>query len=193
MKSDNYYHNKIQVNIKKEIKWKYKHLKPHLNQKVLDIGCGDGKILRMSERWHGIDNDERSASLNSDRNFKRGSIMSIPYDDNEFDGAVISHVLEHVPREKTEEAIAEVTRILKKGAFILIYSPFPLCTHYYNALDHINPINLVSTYELLERKGYEVIDKGYSLFRFFPYKIQEWLIYLFPYLASEFYVKAVKK
>jgi len=193
MKSLNYYHKCEKVNIKKDVKWKYQQLKNHLNQEVLDIGCGDGKFLSLSKKWQGIDNDPQSKYLNKDRNFKIGSILEIPYEDNSFDGVIISHVLEHIERDKTYKAIEEVSRILKAKGFVMIYSPNPVSTYWYDAVDHINPVNLNCLKEIFDYYGFKSLDMGYSLFRYFPYMIQRLLFLFFPYLPSEFYIKFVKR
>jgi len=75
--------------------------------RVLDIGCGDGALLaELAERrtdWRlaGIELAERAARLAAARcpkaEIRAYDGETLPYGEREFDLAILSHVLEHVP------------------------------------------------------------------------------------------------
>ncbi len=109
------------------------HLLPHLEsgQRVLDFGCGPGKIsvglARAVEpgELHGIAVEESQIELASaaakagghdNATFHIGDATALPFDDGYFDIAHCHAVLMHVP--DTQAALAEVMRVLKPGGII---------------------------------------------------------------------------
>jgi SAM-dependent methyltransferase len=54
-------------------------------------------------------------------------ISSVPVDDNSFDGAILSEVIEHLPEPK--RALEEAFRILKPGGYAMICAPFNFHIH----------------------------------------------------------------
>jgi SAM-dependent methyltransferase len=98
---------------------------------VLDIGCGNGvpitrALLSCGHRLVGLDSS--SAMLASFRHncpqaiAVRGIIQSCPFADCTFDAAVAWGVMFHLNPEDAVTAIANVSRIVKRGAPFLFTS-----------------------------------------------------------------------
>jgi len=89
---------------------------------VADIGCGEQPLRDLIEskggKYVGID-----ISQNSKNNVDViAAITNIPQADNMFDCILCSEVLEHV--QDTHSAFMEMTRLLHKGGYLIITTPF---------------------------------------------------------------------
>lgn len=103
--------------------------------KLLDIGCADGKkVLNFLDKngFKGItyvgldsvywDEDKNLKPISSDkRTFVYGDACNLPFNNNEFDLVVLSHVFEHI--QDSEKLCFEVNRVVKKGGKILVIVP----------------------------------------------------------------------
>ena len=85
---------------------------------IADIGCGDTpNPLAQQNKVLRYDGDEAcKPDMICD-------IRSIPEEDNVFDMALASHVLEHLPMRDTEAAVREWLRIVKPGGKLVIRVP----------------------------------------------------------------------
>jgi len=109
------------------------------NKEILDMGCGDGryvlKFLDYSPRVRGVDFSEAAVQeyqRDADRPelISQGDIQELPFEDNRFDVVLLNEVLEHVPNDNL--AVAEAWRVLKPGAWLVVFSPnrlYPFETH----------------------------------------------------------------
>lgn len=100
--------------------------------KVLDIGCGEGffkifidKVNHKNLSWYGIECWEERRKFCEhigysveDTDLEQGKL---PYQDNQFDVVLASHVIEHLPNPK--EIVREMGRVTKKSGIILIATP----------------------------------------------------------------------
>ena len=101
--------------------------------RVLDVGCGDGTLVRMMAREGAkvigleISEDQlvraRTASPVADETYRVGRAEALPFDDNAFDIVVIFNSLHHVPVAAQDKALAESARVLKSGGFLFVMEP----------------------------------------------------------------------
>ena len=97
--------------------------------KVLDIGCGNGKTSSaLAEEGYsviGIDISDVAVETckkiyGSKMRFVCASADSVPLDDNEVDGVVMVHVLEHLTDDEILITMKEVRRVIRTGGKIFV-------------------------------------------------------------------------
>jgi len=101
-----------------------------IGRKLLDVGCGtcvDSYILREKYGLGVYSTDiykhENVNLFNLD--FKEGSILKLPYENNSFDYVFLHDVLHHIDEEKQSYdlhllALTELKRVCKEGGTIII-------------------------------------------------------------------------
>lgn len=100
-------------------------LSPRAGERVLDIGCGEGNHLLLFSRL-GLDITGLDASpymidrarkrLGPRCTFKKGRAEDLPFDDNEFDLAVMINTLEFL--DSPMDALREAGRVARRSVFI---------------------------------------------------------------------------
>ncbi|NRB38998.1 MAG: methyltransferase domain-containing protein [Pseudomonadales bacterium] len=129
----------------------FKHFKLKKGDRVLDLGCGEGRhvisaYLEEDIEAIGVDlcvddlliTQEKAKPFidkdNKDKYFALActNALALPFADNSFDKVVCSEVLEHIP--DYEGALKEIERILKPGgifcASVPRFWPEWVCWHY---------------------------------------------------------------
>lgn len=103
------------------------------NDRILDVGCGDGYYLHLLSdlglklKLSGTDYDENGlnrARKNIDKNIilKQGDLMhKLPFKNDSFDKVVMSEVAEHLPNDV--KGLKEINRVMVKGGIICLTVP----------------------------------------------------------------------
>lgn len=99
---------------------------------VLEVGCGTGLILSRLEgarrRVIGVDLSRAMLRRARERShhLAQADAISLPFEDESFDVVCSFKVLAHVPM--ISEALAELSRVVKRGGFLIVefYNPLSL-------------------------------------------------------------------
>ena len=106
-------------------------LEPRPGESVLDIGCGEGNHLLLFRSLGlgtaGIDASpfmirKASERLGSRSELRVGRAEALPYDDNQFDIAVLINTLEFV--DDPLEALKEAGRVARRKVFVCVINTF---------------------------------------------------------------------
>lgn len=115
-------------------------LNPRPGERVLDIGCGEGNHLLFFSKLgldvNGIDPSPYIMSRARERlgnrcALKKGRAEDLPFDDNEFDLAVLINTLEFL--DDPLPALREAGRVARRGVFIVVMNSlswFYLCRRF---------------------------------------------------------------
>lgn len=124
--------------------------------RLIDIGCGTKPykdILKDYVEEHiGVDYSDTSHDKSNIDIF--ASAYSIPLEDNSFESAICTCVLEHL--EEPEQALRECHRLLKPGGYAIYHTPFIWHLHeeprdFYRYTKH-------GLKYLFEKSGFEIIE-----------------------------------
>jgi 2-polyprenyl-3-methyl-5-hydroxy-6-metoxy-1,4-benzoquinol methylase len=151
--------------------------------KLLDFGCGNGKMIYSlydiffdDINFYGC--DIRTTKPNNFNFIRIKANQKLPYTNEEFDLIICIDVLEHIPNY--EFYINEIMRILKKDGSLIIFSPiegekisfYTLYKKlfgqnlYVETKDHINPFKRDFFISLFTLNGHTVKEKQY-IYHFF--------------------------
>ena len=131
-----------------------------LNGKILEIGCGVGRLLKSGQ--YGIDISEKMIEIGSNR--EPGALLiknngrTIPFVDKFFNSVFCVLVFQHLPLEAIESYISETSRVLKQGGifrfqFIEGTEAEPFSKHY--------PLSLIKS--ILKKNGFEIVKVNKKL------------------------------
>ncbi len=93
---------------------------------VLDAGCGSGRVFRHRQagnvgRIVGIDVTDEPRENENLTDPAKGDLGKLPFRDDQFDIAIVSHVAEHLTDPKA--VFSELSRVLKPGGRLLLLTP----------------------------------------------------------------------
>ena len=95
--------------------------------RILEVGCGNGKtmaaLIERGFRVTGVDFSSEAVGacrriLGNDADVRCASVLDLPFDDGEFDGATAFHVLENLDPGDVPKAVSELARVCKEGSFV---------------------------------------------------------------------------
>ncbi len=98
-------------------------------EKVLDLGCGNGRWFGLFEQrgvdYLGIDSCEKLIDI-AQKSYPRGKflaadILNLPFPDNSFDKIYSIAVFHHIPAQEFRlKFLKETKRVLKPGGFLIL-------------------------------------------------------------------------
>jgi len=145
--------------------------------KVIDIGAGDGNILALlSDKNYCADLTAVEIAESAIKQIKKKNIpglldiklfdgFNLPFDDNQFDLAICSHVIEHV--EHPRILLTEIKRISKSQIFEV---PLDFSFRVDKKFKHFNSYGHINIYTpglfnfLLLSTGFEILKSKYALY-----------------------------
>ncbi|KKQ28215.1 MAG: hypothetical protein US42_C0001G0066 [Candidatus Magasanikbacteria bacterium GW2011_GWC2_37_14] len=98
--------------------------------KVLDLGCGSGRLYHLFQDFQGLeyiglDQSEEQIKIAKEKfpniDFRIGEMTTLPFKDNEFDVVYCIATFHHLPDEKSRiKSLQEMRRVVKSGSYILM-------------------------------------------------------------------------
>jgi SAM-dependent methyltransferase len=125
--------NEADMAFKKRVRCVFEWLQPTDDKVILDCGCGRGFYLNMIRavsacKLYGLEVDaaiiakaRRNLAHLPDIALVQASIYEQPFDEAQFDGVILSEVLEHI--EDDVRGLREVYRVLKPSGVVAITVP----------------------------------------------------------------------
>lgn len=185
----------------KHARGQYKYVLNELQQldfqKILDVGCGTGEILKsITERYsfaqlYGLDISEEMLKQANDKlkgtaTLILGDAENITLETNSFDLLLCTDSFHHYPNP--QQAISEFYRVLKHGKFLLIadyWKPFPIrqIMNLFISYSNEGDVKIYSKKEIIEflkQGGFqEIIYKKNSKLWLFGYSKESMNNYVF--------------
>jgi len=98
---------------------------------ILDIGAAEGAMLSSIKKefpqakCFGLEYSQELIDTNQDKNIKiiQGDAQNLPFENNFFDIAIATAVIEHLP--EPSKMLSEAYRILKKDGILVLTTPDP--------------------------------------------------------------------
>jgi ubiquinone/menaquinone biosynthesis C-methylase UbiE len=120
---------------------------------ILDVGCGNGIITNILAEKYDVTGTDFSASA---LEFVKGkkvlaSADNLPFEDRSFDLVFSSELLEHLPKDVLDKAMAEMRRITKGYVFLTVpnneflqkdFTKCPKCKTTFHVYGHLNSFNI---------------------------------------------------
>lgn len=116
----------------------YKLFKDVKGKKILDIGCGHGRMInyfnKRGAKAYGIDISPESVNFckSNGLNVRKADTCDLPFKDNSFDVVYSIGVVEHF--DETMKAIVEHIRVTKPGGYSVIIVPHTFAVSYPGAV-----------------------------------------------------------
>ena len=153
---------------------------------VLDVACGSGELLREAAelarrsgrdaRLTGIDLHELSfIEPAAGISFVHGDAFRLPFADDSFDFAISSLFFHHLSDEQIPLALTEMSRVARRGVFIIDLERSRLAYHLYKLFCFTFRISPLVTQDgsLSVRKGFTAAELGKlgEVARSFPFRL----------------------
>jgi SAM-dependent methyltransferase len=137
-----------------------RHFSP--GTRILDVGCGSGWLADYFDDYTGVDGspDAVRAATGKGRDVTLADVDErLPFDDAQFDGAILKDLLEHV-REPVA-VVHEVARVLRPDGLVFASSP-DAQRWVWDDYTHRRPFTRKAFRLLFADAGYRVERVGYE-------------------------------
>ncbi len=105
-------------------------MKKHKLKKVLDVGCGTGRLVQWLQQHnfqaYGCDTAEKAVKIAkkiTNNKVVKGSAQKLPFKTNSFDLITCISVVEHLTQKQVDMFLKEARRVLKKDGLIFLVTP----------------------------------------------------------------------
>jgi SAM-dependent methyltransferase len=153
-----------------------KFLNKKITIKVLDIGFGDGRLLKKLSalencECYGLDISKRNIEFTKkeihNAKLLYGNITDMkPFDNDSFDVIIAAELLEHLTDYELKAGVGEVNRILKNDGVFILVTPLdedlrlqlrkcPYCSKVFHISDHKQSFNEEKLNNLLNRHNFK--------------------------------------
>jgi SAM-dependent methyltransferase len=152
---------------------------PYDVNSLLDVGCGDGTLLRSADSAMlkvGVDISYAALRLVTSGHRVLASSETLPFPENGFDLVMSTEVLEHLPEGVFEASCSEIQRVARR--YVLLSVPFhedlagkqarcTRCGHVYHIYLHLRSFDLselegiFDSYQLKEYRFSGPLEKTY--------------------------------
>ena len=149
---------------------------------VLDVGCGTGSLAIAAKRAVGptgmacgIDAspemlaraEKKAGKAGVAVVFKQAAAQALPFPDRQFDAALSTVMLHHLPRSGRQQCLREIERVLKSHGRLLVvdFGSAELPGHIFPAFHRHGYVRFEDVLELLKSVGFRIERSGAVGFR----------------------------
>ncbi|MEC9248619.1 MAG: class I SAM-dependent methyltransferase [Pseudomonadota bacterium] len=141
-------------------------MKKFVGHSVLDVGCGTGIAIGiyqnclLDKKFVGCEPNDVSAEIWKRRNVNAviGSATNLPFERDEFDTVVSSHVIEHIEDHLT--AVNEMVRVAKKRLIVVVpegdVDSKNFGSPHLRYYDRVSFVNLFEDIKCVNKRGYSL-------------------------------------
>jgi len=152
--------------------------------RVLNIGAGNGYFEERGTRWgwvtYSLDPDKGAVDRLLEKGIRayQGRMENMPFADDSFDFVVASEVLEHLDDQQLRDGLAEVVRVMRRGAWLIGTVPYcenlatnevvcPKCQEVFHRWGHQRSFDLKTLWTELSAFFNKIVvkRKGFVAFR----------------------------
>lgn len=148
--------------------------------KVLDVGCGSGRLTMAAQDWAGADGQavgfdpspemievarKNAARAGLKAKFELGVVEKLPFPEASFDVVLNRLMLHHLPGDLKQRGLVEMRRVLKPGGLCLVVDFEPpnsglLRMIVQNHMTLMAHVDVRAYVPLLEQAGFIDIESG---------------------------------